>query len=532
MREEKKVIEYYSVEKYYNKLKSIYHEAYDRQKYKIKKSKTNRNNSINYKNENVQKLLIELKKIYTLYLPNNELPKMFNYIIESKTNDNVINYSDEEVKKLITLFNSIIYKDTKKIIDNPGLKVLIKRSKIYNGLKSIKVLRKFVLLIKGRNQKYIALENRINDLANQNIILHNNIKKLEQKISESNRKTTEDLMIFYGENIGKVEESFNLQNELLEYNFNTYNDLTNKLLYQELLKKSEKKKKFNPLVSIIIPVYNGSKYVKEAIESALNQTYKNIEIIVVNDGSDDNGATANIVTSYNKKLKYYEKENGGVSSALNFGIKKMKGDYFAWLSHDDLIDIDHIERLVEFYTYFSDDEYIPYTNFKIIDQYSNVDYDATINAQINCSDFKTTYLKNYYALLCGEINGGSVLIPRKIFDEVGYFDENLRITQERDMWSRIIPKYKFINIPYDTASIRIHKDQVTKVNKSVIDETNKKNLDIIKSLSEKDILGLESNIDYFYTKMYSFYKYENNKYMVEEIKKISKEKGGRDEKKS
>src|SRR5574344_1452707 len=94
------------------------------------------------------------------------------------------------------------------------------------------------------------------------------------------------------------------------------------------------------LVSIIIPVYNGSNYLKEAVESALEQTYKNIEIIIVNDGSNDNGITSKIaqsyVKNYPKTVKYFEKENGGVSTALNLAIKQMKGSYFSWLSHDDI----------------------------------------------------------------------------------------------------------------------------------------------------------------------------------------------------
>lgn len=72
-----------------------------------------------------------------------------------------------------------------------------------------------------------------------------------------------------------------------------------------------------PLVSIIIPVYNGSDYLEEAIESALNQTYKNIEIIVINDGSTDNGATEMIALKYRDQIRYFHKTNGGVSSALN-----------------------------------------------------------------------------------------------------------------------------------------------------------------------------------------------------------------------
>ena len=92
----------------------------------------------------------------------------------------------------------------------------------------------------------------------------------------------------------------------------------------------------DPLVSIVIPVYNGSNYMREAIDSALAQTYSNIEIIVVNDGSNDGGATRDIALSYGDKIRYFEKENGGVSTALNLAIKNMRGQYFSWLSHDDV----------------------------------------------------------------------------------------------------------------------------------------------------------------------------------------------------
>ena len=93
---------------------------------------------------------------------------------------------------------------------------------------------------------------------------------------------------------------------------------------------------FEPKVSIIIPVFNGSNYLQEAIDSALAQTYKNIEVIVVNDGSDDHGATENVAQKYEDRIRYFSKENGGVASALNWGIKNMTGEYFSWLSHDDI----------------------------------------------------------------------------------------------------------------------------------------------------------------------------------------------------
>ena len=105
---------------------------------------------------------------------------------------------------------------------------------------------------------------------------------------------------------------------------------------------------FNPLVSIIIPVYNGSNYLEESINSALGQTYNEIEVLVINDGSNDNDLTHNIAVSYQKKIRYFRKQNGGVASALNFGISKMEGDYFSWLSHDDIYKPEKIEKQILF----------------------------------------------------------------------------------------------------------------------------------------------------------------------------------------
>jgi glycosyltransferase involved in cell wall biosynthesis len=93
---------------------------------------------------------------------------------------------------------------------------------------------------------------------------------------------------------------------------------------------------FNPKVSIIIPVYNWSNYLSEAIESALAQTYKNIEILVINDWSNDNWASEKIALSFGDKINYIYKENGWVATALNLWIEKASWEYISWLSRDNL----------------------------------------------------------------------------------------------------------------------------------------------------------------------------------------------------
>jgi glycosyltransferase involved in cell wall biosynthesis len=105
--------------------------------------------------------------------------------------------------------------------------------------------------------------------------------------------------------------------------------------------------KYDDLVSIVVPTYNDSAYLKEAIKDLLNQTHKNLEIIIVNDGSTDN--TADILTDLSNKYKnirIINKHNGGTGSALNVGFKEIKGKYCTWVSSDDRKNYNMIERLL------------------------------------------------------------------------------------------------------------------------------------------------------------------------------------------
>lgn len=336
------------------------------------------------------------------------------------------------------------------------------------------------------------------------------LKKEISRLSDENKNIKEQL---------KMMEDLDFS---YRYKIWEYNNSTNIILYENYLKNSKKKENFNPLVSIIIPVYNGHKYLKTAIDAALNQTYKNIEIIVVNDGSKDNGKSERIAKKYGKKIRYYHKENGGVSTALNYGIRKMKGDYFAWLSHDDYIEKNHIEKLVELVSIEGNEKVIPFSSFKIIDENGNLDIPKTIDSQIFCMDYKISKLKNYYSLLQGEINGGSVLIPKEAFEKYGLFNKNLRITQERDMWSRLIKEYHFINVPYDTASIRIHSAQVSNTAPNVVEKSNEKCLEILDKLHKEDKEELDYNELFFYTKMYYFYKNNGRYYLADKMKEKMK----------
>ena len=122
---------------------------------------------------------------------------------------------------------------------------------------------------------------------------------------------------------------------------------------------------FSPKVSIVIPVYNGADFLREAIDSSLAQTYSNIEVIVINDGSTDDGATERIAQSYGDRIRYFHKENGGVATALNMGIQQMSGDYFSWLSHDDLYYPEKIAAQVDYLSQATNKNLILFCDFSI-----------------------------------------------------------------------------------------------------------------------------------------------------------------------
>lgn len=206
----------------------------------------------------------------------------------------------------------------------------------------------------------------------------------------------------------------------------------------------------NPKVSIIIPVFNGANYLSQAIDSALGQTYPDCEVIVVNDGSQDDGATERIALSYGNRIFYYTKDNGGVSSALNFGIARMTGEYLAWLSHDDLFHPDKIRLQIEFVGGRTD--IVAYGDFEII---GNCSQRLGVRRERKVS----SGLFKYYLIFSHPIHGCTTLIPKGILDAVGGFDELLRTVQDYDLWYRIAKNYEFIHQDVILAGFRMHESQ-------------------------------------------------------------------------
>lgn len=209
---------------------------------------------------------------------------------------------------------------------------------------------------------------------------------------------------------------------------------------------------FAPQVSIVIPVYNGANFMREAIDSALAQTYSNLEVIVVNDGSRDDGATASIAKSYGDRIRYIEKENGGVATALNEGIRHMQGEYFSWLSHDDTYPADKVEKQVAELARLERRDVVLWGDFALIDESSRII--DVVRVRPVATDAMV-----YQLLIEQSLHGCTLLVPRVAFEKVGHFRTDLPTTQDYDLWMRMAAVFSFIHMPEIMAHGRQHPGQ-------------------------------------------------------------------------
>jgi glycosyltransferase involved in cell wall biosynthesis len=227
---------------------------------------------------------------------------------------------------------------------------------------------------------------------------------------------------------------------------------------------------YQPKISIVIPAYNASNYLAEAIDSALDQTYPNVEIIVVNDGSKDDGATERIALSYGDKIRYFSKENGGSSSALNIGIANMTGEWFSWLSHDDLYLPNKLEKQISYINSLQI-ESSDLSKHIFFAPSNKVDAAGKLIKKYNLkqAEFLSEKIRNFphNGFLIAEptahlFHGCSCLVHRSALAQVGCFNEDLRLLNDVDLWFRFYKEgYHVHFIPEVLVLARIHKAQVS-----------------------------------------------------------------------
>ncbi len=218
-------------------------------------------------------------------------------------------------------------------------------------------------------------------------------------------------------------------------------------------------------------MYNAQEFLEECINSALNQTHSNIEIIVVDDGSTDH--SPEILKRYSDKILTITKKNGGTASALNLGIKNMSGKWFKWLSADDVLYPNALEEMIiESSKVENRENTIFYSNYDII----NSDGDMIEKfIEPNYNQLETfqqgvILLDHYFG------NGTTSLIHRSAIQRYGIFDETIGYKEDYEFWLRycVLHKCRLHLIPKTLAKYRVHQKQLTKEKAAIsLDQTNK-----------------------------------------------------------
>jgi len=208
-----------------------------------------------------------------------------------------------------------------------------------------------------------------------------------------------------------------------------------------------------PRVSIIIPTYNRAHMIGDAIQSVLNQSFQNFEIIIVDDASTD--STENIVKGFSdKRIKYIQhKVNKGGSAARNTGIKASTGKFIAFLDSDDWWHPKKLENQLSKMETSKLSPALVYTGLKQVNNEGKLIKEIIPIFRGNI--FQELLIENVVGTT------SSVLLRKEIFNSVGLFDENLPSRQDLDLWLRIARKYTFDYVKTPLVNMRIHKNRIT-----------------------------------------------------------------------
>jgi glycosyltransferase involved in cell wall biosynthesis len=209
-----------------------------------------------------------------------------------------------------------------------------------------------------------------------------------------------------------------------------------------------------PIVSVVISTYNRQEKLERAIHSVLTQSFKEIEVIIVDNASTDN-TTLKVANFKDERIVYIRHEaNKGGPAARNTGIKAARAPFIAFLDDDDQWDPSKLEKQVQKMNESSSKVGLVYVGTEVFDESKN--------------SLIQTYKPNYrgnvsQVLLSGTILGSvsSVLVRKECFDQVGMFDESLSSCQDWDMWLRIAQNYEFEFVDEILARINMHGEQIS-----------------------------------------------------------------------
>lgn len=203
-------------------------------------------------------------------------------------------------------------------------------------------------------------------------------------------------------------------------------------------------------VSVIIPAYNYAGYLPEAIESVLNQTFRDFELLVVDDGSTDNTREVMRAFLHDPKARYVYQENQGLAAARNAGIRNTNGEFVAFLDADDVWLEQKLEKQVEIMD-SKPEVGLVYTDIYFIDGEGKILTDRQWARRRKKTMFEDLLFSN---VITG--SASSSLIRRECLDRVGLFDESFKSLEDLDLWLRIARHYEFERVDERLTKIRHH----------------------------------------------------------------------------
>ena len=264
----------------------------------------------------------------------------------------------------------------------------------------------------------------------------------------------------------------------------------------------------NSLISIILPCYNGENHLASAIESCLKQSYKNFEVIIVNDCSTD--ATLKIANQFAEKderiIVINNETNKRLPASLNIGHKQAKGEFFTWTSDDNILKTNFLENLVN--TILSTKVDIVYSNYDVIDEQGN---------------FKRTHKTGPTEhILFGNKIGASFLYKKEVFNKLNGYDESLFLLEDYDFWIRACLKFKLHHLDAILYQYRLHKESLTAhiEYKSEVNSIHKKGaLKMFKKIADELTWKPETHhflANHFLNKSIDILEYLNNKQIIKD----------------
>ena len=242
------------------------------------------------------------------------------------------------------------------------------------------------------------------------------------------------------------------------------------------------------MFSVIIPLYNKAQSITATLNSVLNQTFQDFEIVLVNDGSTDDSLTV-AKQIHDSRIRFIDKENSGVSSARNIGVNKAKNEWIAFLDGDDLWTKDHLSSVINAMNKFPDSS-VFCTGFSVLNNKEEKVKDVFFE--------NTIILENYFETVNKQkkyiIHTSAIVALKQRLVEVGLFNENLTHGEDLDLWERLSRKENLVMVDSISTLYRLGAENRSNVKLPPLEKTRIYNIDTSKMNNPEEISYYKNGI--------------------------------------